>query len=460
MTPPRTTWKRRMRRRRSSDCWGCASLRRPPRGSAGPAVPMPPPPPSLRRGHDTAGCVDPPDPRRTAARSAAGRARVASAHGAHSHDSRSTTGSGWSGWTGRPPTRSTCRWVSICRRAIAEASSAMTSGPRGVGRSTIFAAGADVKAMADWGPDEVRPASTPSAPRATCSRRAHDLDRRDQRLRAGWRHGTRARRRSTSGRRRRASRPTRDPARRDPGRRRHPAAHEAARSRAGRRSWCTPVARSVRQEAISLGLATRIEPAGELLEAAVRDARAFANGPRHALAAAKAAIAAATTEPGSTGIARERALFWRCSAATTSAKGCGPSSRNDLPVRTADVAGPPRPSFPSASPGEAMHRVRVVHIGMNRVPRSFEVRADGPDPFSPKRVRRKDVSDVAEERYRGASVRPLPQPNKQYTTGRTCAEPGCETRLSRYNKWQYCWQHEPVHAYVPRGKRKSRNQAA
>jgi hypothetical protein len=57
-------------------------------------------------------------------------------------------------------------------------------------------------------------------------------------------------------------------------------------------------------------------------------------------------------------------------------------------------------------------------------------------------------------------VRPLPRPNKQYVTGRVCAEPDCETKLSRYNKWQYCWQHEPVHAYVPRGKRKSRNQAA
>jgi hypothetical protein len=41
-----------------------------------------------------------------------------------------------------------------------------------------------------------------------------------------------------------------------------------------------------------------------------------------------------------------------------------------------------------------------------------------------------------------------------------CAEPGCETKLSRYNKWEFCWQHEPVHAYVPRGKRKSRKQAA
>jgi hypothetical protein len=27
-----------------------------------------------------------------------------------------------------------------------------------------------------------------------------------------------------------------------------------------------------------------------------------------------------------------------------------------------------------------------------------------------------------------------------------------------YNKWQFCWQHEPVHTYVARGKRRSRKE--
>ncbi len=67
---------------------------------------------------------------------------------------------------------------------------------------------------------------------------------------------------------------------------------------------------------------------------------------------------------------------------------------------------------------------------------------------------------MAEERYRGAAVRPLPRPNKQYTRGRVCDEPGCQTRLSIYNKWRFCWQHEPVHTYAPRGKRKSASEAA
>ena len=66
------------------------------------------------------------------------------------------------------------------------------------------------------------------------------------------------------------------------------------------------------------------------------------------------------------------------------------------------------------------------------------------------------MRNVAEEQFRGASVRTLPRPNKLYGPGRVCAATGCETKLSVYNKWDYCWQHEPVHAYIPRGKRKRR----
>lgn len=31
---------------------------------------------------------------------------------------------------------------------------------------------------------------------------------------------------------------------------------------------------------------------------------------------------------------------------------------------------------------------------------------------------------------------------------RTCATPGCQTRLSAYNRDERCWQHEPVHRYT------------
>jgi hypothetical protein len=111
-----------------------------------------------------------------------------------------------------------------------------------------------------------------------------------------------------------------------------------------------------------------------------------------------------------------------------------------------------------------MHVTPRTPSGMNRCPVLFEVRDEGtelPRATQPDTgPSREDVSDVAEEKYRGASVRTLPRANKQYSAGRVCADPNCETKLSRYNKWQYCWQHEPVHTYVPRGKRRSRTQAA
>jgi enoyl-CoA hydratase/carnithine racemase len=62
-------------------------------------------------------------------------------------------------------------------------------------------------------------------------------------------------------------------------------------------------------EAHDLGLADRVLPAADLLGTAVTDARVFAEGPRRALAAAKAAIRAAVRTPGPAGLARERDLF-------------------------------------------------------------------------------------------------------------------------------------------------------
>ncbi len=66
---------------------------------------------------------------------------------------------------------------------------------------------------------------------------------------------------------------------------------------------------------------------------------------------------------------------------------------------------------------------------------------------------------MAESVYRGVHVRSLPRPNRTYTDDRVCAAPGCGTRLSMYNRWDFCWQHEPVHSYTPRGKRKKREAA-
>jgi len=63
------------------------------------------------------------------------------------------------------------------------------------------------------------------------------------------------------------------------------------------------------EEALRLGIVERILPPEDVLATAVEDARRFANGPRQALAAAKAAIAAAITSPGAPGIQAEREAF-------------------------------------------------------------------------------------------------------------------------------------------------------
>lgn len=63
------------------------------------------------------------------------------------------------------------------------------------------------------------------------------------------------------------------------------------------------------EEAKALGLIERVLPSDKVFEAAVQDARAFAQGPRMALAAAKEAIQAAVRTPGPASLAREKELF-------------------------------------------------------------------------------------------------------------------------------------------------------
>ncbi len=49
--------------------------------------------------------------------------------------------------------------------------------------------------------------------------------------------------------------------------------------------------------------------------------------------------------------------------------------------------------------------------------------------------------------FRGMWVHPLPRPTPTYPPDRVCAEEGCDTRLSMYNAWKRCWQHEPRHPF-------------
>ena len=54
---------------------------------------------------------------------------------------------------------------------------------------------------------------------------------------------------------------------------------------------------------------------------------------------------------------------------------------------------------------------------------------------------------------RGASVRSLRRPNPTYPPSRVCAAGECQTRLSIYNGWSRCWQHEPARVCVLRARR-------
>ena len=76
-------------------------------------------------------------------------------------------------------------------------------------------------------------------------------------------------------------------------------------------------------EALALGIAERVIPSGEVFDTAVADARRLASGPREALAAAKAALGAALQTPGAAGIARERELFLGSVREPGSARGDG-----------------------------------------------------------------------------------------------------------------------------------------
>jgi hypothetical protein len=57
---------------------------------------------------------------------------------------------------------------------------------------------------------------------------------------------------------------------------------------------------------------------------------------------------------------------------------------------------------------------------------------------------------------RGSRARELPRPNRTYAAGRLCAQEGCPTRLSIYNKSDHCWQHDPVSFPLVRGERRKK----
>ena len=56
------------------------------------------------------------------------------------------------------------------------------------------------------------------------------------------------------------------------------------------------------------------------------------------------------------------------------------------------------------------------------------------------------------EIVKGAAIKGAARPSKRFATGRECANPGCETRLSQYNKAEYCHAHAPIRFPRVRGK--------
>lgn len=48
------------------------------------------------------------------------------------------------------------------------------------------------------------------------------------------------------------------------------------------------------------------------------------------------------------------------------------------------------------------------------------------------------------ENMKGQSIKGVTRPSKDFGDGRVCAQAGCSTKLSRYNRREYCYAHAPV----------------
>jgi hypothetical protein len=60
---------------------------------------------------------------------------------------------------------------------------------------------------------------------------------------------------------------------------------------------------------------------------------------------------------------------------------------------------------------------------------------------------------MSERSLAGHTMSGSERPSKSFGTGRTCREPGCNTKLSMYNNGKYCYLHEPMAVPRTRGKK-------
>ncbi len=51
---------------------------------------------------------------------------------------------------------------------------------------------------------------------------------------------------------------------------------------------------------------------------------------------------------------------------------------------------------------------------------------------------------MGETALKGHRLRGGTRPSKQFTEGRVCAERGCDTKISIYNRREFCHVHAPV----------------
>ena len=66
------------------------------------------------------------------------------------------------------------------------------------------------------------------------------------------------------------------------------------------------------------------------------------------------------------------------------------------------------------------------------------------------------MASLTIERFTATAYAGDARPNTTFRAGRVCAEAGCTTRLSIYNRATECSVHEQVRAYYVRGKRAPR----
>ena len=226
----------------------------------------------------------------------------------------------------------------------------------------------------------------------------------------------------------REARPARDRARRDPGRRRDPAARAAGRCGADAATSCTP-GRSVDASRGAPARARR--PGGRARRRARRGGRRSPGRSPHGPAGRPRRRetgdpSGASRRPDPSGIAEERALFLQLFATARPARRDGrvpgearPPLRRPTPERHRRRHPRSVASRGNASAG-SIDVPGVLHLGLRNEPACrtwFEEGTRGRPPCPRGRSLGKDVTRMADERFRGASVRTLPRPNRTYSTG-------------------------------------------